>query len=121
MRHPEYSDTLLDHFRAPRGVGQVEGPDAEALVVSPIHGDNLRLTFAIREHRLSEVRFQCSGCVVAIASGSIATTLLQGRTVAEALALTDDAVVRALGGVPEGRRVCSVMVSRAVRLALAEP
>ena len=120
MRHPDYSDTLLDHFRAPRGVGQVDGPDAEAQVVSPIHGDTLRLTFAIREHRLTEVRFQCSGCVVAIASGSMATTLLEGRTIRQALALTDEEVVQALGGVPEGRRVCSVMVSQAVRQGLGK-
>ena len=120
MRNPEYTDTLLDHFRAPRGVGQVECPDAEAEVVSPVHGDSLRLTFAIREHLVTEVRFQCRGCVVAIASGSIATALLEGRTVRQALALTDEDVVRALGGVPEGRRECSVMVSQAVRQALGD-
>ncbi len=121
MHHPDYSDTLLDHFRAPRGVGQVRDPDAEAQVESPIHGDTLRLTFAINEGYLTEVRFQCRGCVVAIASGSVATTLLEGRTVRQALALTDDDVVRALGGVPEGRRACSLMVSHTVQKALGGP
>jgi len=118
MRHPEYSETLLDHFHHPRGAGEVQPADAEAVVASEAHGDALRLTFAIEAGRLKTVRFQCRGCVVAIAAGSAATTLLEGRTTEEALALTDDDVIRALGGVPEGRRECSVLVARTVHKAL---
>ncbi len=113
-----YSEALLDHFRHPRNAGEVESPDAEATVVSELHGDTLRLTFALRGGRIEDVRFQCLGCTVAIAAGSAGTELLRGRTIAEALALTDEDVVRALGGVPESKRACSLLVRRAVQAAL---
>lgn len=118
MGHPDYSQMLLDHFRRPRNVGEIDQPDAEARVESPVHGDVLRLTFAIDRDRITDVRFQCYGCSVAIASGSVATTLLVGRTIDEALALTDDDVQQALGGVPEAKRECSLVVRHAVQRAL---
>jgi NifU-like protein involved in Fe-S cluster formation len=101
---PEYSETVMDHFRNPRGVGEVAPPDAEARLASPVHGDELRLAFALEGDRITEVRFRCRGCVVAIAAASVATTLLEGRTIADALALTDDDVVAALDGGP--RAIC---------------
>ena len=110
----------MEHFRQPRNVGEIDRPDAEARVQSPVHGDNLRLTFALKGDRISRVRFQCSGCAVAIASGSVATTLLAGRTVDEALALTDEDVQRALGGVLEHKQRCSLVVRDAVQLALGD-
>ena len=115
---PEYSETVMDHFRNPRGVGEVAPPDAEARLASPVHGDELRLTFALEGDRIAEVRFRCRGCVVAIAAASVATTLLEGRTIADALALTDDDVVAALDGVPEAKRKCSLIVSETVKAAL---
>jgi len=114
----EYSETLKDHFRNPRGVGDVDRPNAEARFVSPVHGDELRLTFAIEGDRIAKVRFRCRGCVVAIAAASVATTLLEGRTVAEALDLTDEEVVAALDGVPEAKRRCSLIVAETARAAL---
>jgi len=116
--HPDYSDRLLDHFRQPRNVGDVPDPDAQAEVESPLHGDRLRLTFRIAGERIVETRFRCLGCTVAIAAGSAATELLTGRTVAEALAITDEAVAAALGGVPERRAQCSLLVRRTVQAAL---
>ena len=117
--HPDYPDALLDHFRNPRNVGDVPGADAFAEVESPLHGDRLRLSFRIEDGRIAEVRFRCLGCTVAIAAGSAATVLLQGRTIDEALTLTDADVARALGGVPGRRAECSLLVRRAVRAALA--
>jgi nitrogen fixation NifU-like protein len=115
----EYSELLLEHFRNPRNVGEVERWDAEARVTSPLHGDTLRLTFELDGERIRQVRFQCLGCTVAIAAGSVATVLLAGRTRDEALALTDADVAEALGGIPETRRACSILVAEAVRAALA--
>ena len=117
FHHPDYPAELLDHFRNPRNVGTLTAPDAQALVESPLHGDTLRLTFALEGERIRNVRFQCRGCTVAIAAGSVATVLLEGRTITEALLLNDDDVDRALGGVPENRRGCSLLVARAVRAA----
>ena len=119
MRHPEYSDGLLDHFRNPRNVGEIPNPDARAEVTSPLHGDTLCLTFALDGDRIRAVRFRCLGCPVAIAAGSVSTVLLCGATITEALRLTDEDVARALGGVPERKRACSVLVREAVALALA--
>lgn len=118
-RHPEYSEELLRHFRDPRNVGAVEGPDAEAEVESPVHGDKLRLTFELGGERILDVRFQCYGCVVAIAAGSAATVLLLGRSITDALALTDEDVIRALGGVPLHKRACSLLVRETVQRALS--
>lgn len=118
MNHPVYPETLLDHFRRPRNVGEVVRPDAEGRGVSPIHGDAIRLTFAIRGDLITQVRFQCYGCVVAIAAGSVATTLLTDRTLEEALALSNDRISAALGGVPESKRRCSLVVQEAVESAL---
>ena len=118
-RHPEYSEALLDHFHHPRNVGALESPDAQAFVESPLHGDTLRLTFALEGDRIRQVRFQCRGCTVAIAAGSAATTLLEGRTITEALRLGNDDVDRALGGVPEDRLGCSLLVAEAVRAAFS--
>lgn len=118
MGHPEYSDVLLDHFRNPRNVGALAAPDAEGSAASGIHGDTLRLCFALEGGRIREVRFRCLGCPVAIAAGSVATELLLRRTITEALALTDEDVIRALGGVPERKRACSILVREAVQRAL---
>ncbi len=120
MHHPEYSDELLDHFRNPRNVGEFDHPDAMAEVHSPLHGDTLRLSFALRGERIEGVRFRCLGCPVAIAAGSAATVLLCGRSITEALELTDEDVIRALGGVPPRKKACSVLVREAVQEALSK-
>jgi len=119
MRHPEYSDLLLDHFRNPRNVGEIAEPDARGEAVSALHQDALRLTFALDGERIREVRFLCLGCPVAIAAGSVSTELLRGASITEALRLTDEDVVRALGGVPERKRACSLLVREAVAAAFA--
>lgn len=100
-------------------MGEIAAPDARAEVTSPLHGDTLRLTFSLEGNRIREVRFLCLGCPVAIAAGSVGTELLRGASITEALRLTDEDVARALGGVPERKRACSVLVREAVVSALA--
>ncbi len=113
-----YSPRLLEHFRSPRNVGEVARPDAEARVENHLCGDVLRLTLTLDGGRIAEARFQCRGCVVAIAAGSVVTTLLPGRTVAEALALRVTDLEAALGGAPPGRRPCLSLAREAVVEAL---
>lgn len=120
MRHPDYSATLLDHFHNPRNVGVVPERDAEGTAESPLHGDTLRLSFALEGERIREVRFLCLGCPVAIAAGSIATLLLGGRSITQALALEDEDVIQALGGIPEHKRACSLLVREAVAKAFSK-
>jgi nitrogen fixation NifU-like protein len=114
----DYSETILDHFENPRNVGDVDCPDAEATVRSPVHGDRVKLTFRICAGKIVEVRFRALGCPVTIAAASMATVLLRNRTIQQALALRDEEVARALGGIPEERLLCSVLVERAVKEAL---
>ena len=122
MLHPDdFGTILLDHFENPRNAGELENPDAAATVTSAVHLDTLRMTFRVSAGRLESVRFLCRGCPVAIAAASMATTRLTGLTVDEALALRDSEIVDLLGGIPEGRRACSLLVERVVREAFASP
>jgi NifU-like protein involved in Fe-S cluster formation len=114
----EYSSTVLEHYRNPRNVGEIEGSAAVAQVGDPAHGDVLRLGLRIEGDRVIEARFKSFGCTAAIAAGSMATLLLEGKSLEEAGRLTDQDVARALGGLPESKMHCSVLVAEAVREAL---
>jgi nitrogen fixation protein NifU and related proteins len=113
-----YSPLLLEHFRNPRNVGEVDRPDAGARVENALCGDVLRLTVTLDEGRITNARFQCRGCVVAIAAGSVVTDLLPGKTVAEALALRESDLEAVLGSAPAGRRPCLSLAREAVLAAL---
>jgi nitrogen fixation protein NifU and related proteins len=114
----KYSDQVLDHSRSPRNVGEVRDTAAVAQVGDPESGDVLRISMKIEGGRILEARFKAFGCTAAIAAGSMATTLLVGRSVEEAGRLSNDEVVRALGGLPESKVRCSVLAEQAVREAL---
>ncbi len=113
-----YSDVVLDHYRNPRNVGEIPGADAVAQVGDPASGDVLKISMRIEEGTVAEARFKAFGCTAAIAAGSMATTLLVGRSVEEAARLTNLDVVRALGGLPEPKIQCSVLVEQAIQGAL---
>jgi len=116
----DYSDIILDHFENPRNVGVVENPDAVGLAGNPACGDRMELTLRIRGDRIEEARFKASGCGAAIASASMTTVLLTGRTLADAGALTDGEVAQALGGLPPAKLHCSVLAEDAIRSALTD-
>jgi len=116
--HPEYSQKLLDHYRSPRNVGEIEGADAVVTVGNPGHGDVLRLSLRIDRGKVAEARFKSFGCAVAIAAGSVTTEILRGMRVDEISGVTNSVVAEALGGVPEGKMECSVLAERAIREAV---
>jgi nitrogen fixation protein NifU and related proteins len=95
-----YSPRLLEHFEHPRNAGVVREAQASAQIENPACGDVLKLTAMLTDEIISEIRFQAQGCVPAIACGSALTELVQGKTLAEASALTREDVVREVGGVP---------------------
>lgn len=113
-----YSDTVMDHARNPRHVGEIQGTSAVAQVGDPETGDVLRISLRIEEEIVVEARFKSFGCTAAIASGSMATTLLRGRSVEDAARLTNRDVVEALGGLPASKIQCSVLAEQAIREAL---
>jgi nitrogen fixation NifU-like protein len=114
----EYSSTVLDHYRNPRNVGEIEGSPAVAQVGDPAHGDVLRLGLLIAGGRVVDARFKSFGCTAAIAAGSVTTVLVIGRRIDEVERVTNQDVVEALGGLPESKLHCSVLAEQAIREAL---
>lgn len=114
----DYNATVLDHYRNPRNVGEIEGSPAIAQVGDPAHGDILRLSLRIEGNLVVDARFKSFGCTAAIAAGSMVTTLIQGRPIAEVERITNCDVSEALGGLPESKRHCSVLAEQAIGEAL---
>ena len=113
-----YHPTVLDHFLNPRNLGEVEDADGIGEVGEAACGDLMRLSLKIEAGRIREARFKTFGCAAAIASSSMATELVTGRTLEEALRLTNEDVAAALGGLPPGKIHCSVLAEEAIQAAL---
>ena len=113
-----YTETVMDYFTNPRNVGVLEGADAVAETGSPECGDVTKIYLKIRDNRIVDVKFQTLGCAAAIASSSMATELVKGKTLEEAWALTKDDVADALGGLPEPKLHCSVLAEDAIHKAI---
>lgn len=113
-----YSPQLLDHFQNPRNPGQVANPDASATVENPACGDILELSMKFSEGRISEIGFRAKGCVPSIACGSALTDLVKGKTIEEALNLSREAVVLAVGGLPDTNIHASHLAIDALTAAL---
>jgi len=96
-----FNERLLDHFRNPRNVGELEAPAVTVEVGNPACGDILRLSVKVKEGRVAEIRFQAKGCVPAMACGSALTDLVRGKSVTEASRLQPEDVVKAVGGLPQ--------------------
>jgi len=96
-----YSAQLLDHFQNPRNAGEVEGADGAAEIENPVCGDVLRLTLKVEGGRVTEIRFRAKGCVPAMACASALTELVKGETLEEARSVGREALIAAVGGLPE--------------------
>jgi nitrogen fixation NifU-like protein len=117
-----YTETLIDHFANPRHVGEMAPDEADgyAVIGDPSCGDQMKLWIRVQDGRIADIRFRSFGCPGAIATSSMATELACGRTVEEALALTDDDVIAALGGIPENKRHCSLLGINALHAAIRD-
>jgi nitrogen fixation protein NifU and related proteins len=99
-------------------VGRVAEPSGEALVKSPLDSDTVLITLRIEHNLIKEAKFKCMGCAVAIACSSMATEMVQGKTVEEAYSVTEQKVAEALGGIPEYKMRCSNLAPAAIRNAI---
>lgn len=115
-----YSETVMDHFRNPRNVGVIEDADGVGEVGNVQCGDIMKIYLKINEGIISDVKFETFGCGSAIASSSMATEMIKGKPVAEAMALTNRAVAEALDGLPAHKIHCSVLAEEAIKKALQD-
>lgn len=115
-----YSETVMDHFANPRNMGDMENPSAVGNVGNPVCGDMMRLFLKIENGVIVDVKFKTFGCGAAIASSSMLTEMLKGKTLDEAMAISNEEVVNALGGLPEAKIHCSVMAEEALKAAMED-
>ena len=115
-----YSEKVMDHFRNPRNVGTIENADGVGEVGNAKCGDIMKIYLKIRDGVIEDVKFETFGCGSAIASSSMATELIKGKPVSEAMALTNKAVAEALDGLPAHKLHCSVLAEEAIKAALKD-
>lgn len=115
-----YTDKVMDHFTNPRNVGEVDNADGIGQVGNPVCGDIMRLTIKVEDGIINDVKFKTFGCGAAIATSSMTTELALGKTLEEALALTNKAVAEELGGLPPNKMHCSNLAADALHLAIKD-
>ena len=115
-----YSEKVMDHFRNPRNIGVIEDADGIGEVGNAKCGDIMKIYLKIENDIITDVKFETFGCGSAIASSSMATDLIKGKPVEEALSLTNKAVVEALDGLPAHKLHCSVLAEEAIKAALKD-
>ena len=115
-----YTETVMDHFMNPRNVGEMENADGVGEVGNAKCGDIMKMYLKIENNVITDVKFETFGCGSAIASSSMATEMIKGKTVEEALAVTNKQVVEALGGLPAHKLHCSVLAEESIKSAVKD-
>ncbi len=115
-----FTDQVIDHFSNPRNVGIMEGADAKGTGGDPKCGDFLTIYIKVRENVIEDISFLVQGCIAAIATSSMTTELAKGKTLEEALKISNQVISDALGGLPEEKMHCSVLGASALKNAIEE-
>ncbi|MEG1430216.1 MAG: Fe-S cluster assembly scaffold protein NifU [Oscillospiraceae bacterium] len=115
-----YSEKVMDHFSHPRNMGEVENASGVGQVGNAKCGDIMRMSIEVENDIITDVKFKTFGCGAAIATSSMATELVKGKPISEALTLTNQAVVEALDGLPPQKLHCSVLAEEAIRAAISD-
>lgn len=119
MVENSYGPIIMDHLTHPRNSGEMEAPDGVADVKNPACGDRMRLFIKVDGERIVEATFLASGCGPAIAASSVATVMLKGKTIEEALRISHRVVSEALGGLPPTKMHCAHLAEKAIRTAIS--
>ena len=121
----EYNEKVLKHFRNPRNMGGIKNPDGQAMVGNPICGDIMQMTIRVGRNKkgeeiIKDVKFKTLGCGAAVASSSMGTIMAKGKTLEEAMRLTNKQVEEALGGLPPTKLHCSNLAAEAIHKAIED-
>jgi nitrogen fixation NifU-like protein len=116
----EYSEKVMDHFMNPRNVGVIEDADGVGRTGNPVCGDLMEMSIKIEDDVITDIRFRTFGCGAAIATSSMATELIKGKTIDEALEISNRAIAEALDGLPPIKMHCSVLAAEALRATMVD-
>ena len=116
----QYSEKVMDHFKNPRNVGEIENPDGVGYVGNPVCGDIMELYIKVKDGIIVDTKFKTFGCGAAIATSSIVTEMVKGKRIEEALKISNRAVAEALDGLPPVKMHCSVLAEEALRSAIED-
>ncbi len=115
-----YSEKLMEHFRNPRNMGRIENADGMGKVGNPVCGDVMYLYIKVRNNRLEDIKFETFGCAAAIGTSSMITELAKGKTLEEALKITNSDIAESLDGLPPVKMHCSVLAADALKAAIKD-
>ena len=113
-----YSELVMEHFRNPRNMGSIEDADGMGEVGNPQCGDMMRITIKVKDDILEDVKFQTLGCGAAVATSSMVTEMAKGKSLTEAITISNKAVAEALGGLPPAKMHCSNLAADRLRAAI---
>ncbi len=117
MAPQQYSQKVMEHFMHPRNVGEIENPDGVGHVGNPICGDIMELYIKVKDNIIVDAKFKTFGCGAAIATSSMVTELVKGKTIEQALEISNKTVAEALDGLPPVKIHCSMLAEEALKLA----
>jgi nitrogen fixation NifU-like protein len=115
-----YNEKVMDHFMHPRNVGEIDNPDGVGQVGNPVCGDIMKIFLRIQDGRIEDIKFKTFGCGAAIATSSMVTELVKGKTLDEAMQISNKAVAEALDGLPAPKMHCSNLAADALHAAIED-
>jgi nitrogen fixation protein NifU and related proteins len=115
-----YNPLVMEHLTHPRNKGEMKNPDGVGQAQNPVCGDTMRLFIRVEAGRITDASFLTFGCGAAIASSSVTTEMIKGKTLEEALSISDQTIVEALGGLPPTKIHCSILSEKAIKAAVLD-
>ena len=116
----QYSEKVMEHFRNPRNVGEIENPDGTGRAGNPVCGDIMELYISVKDGRIVDAKFKTFGCGAAIATSSMLTQMVKGKTIEEAMNISNKSVAENLGGLPPIKMHCSILAEDALKAAITD-
>jgi nitrogen fixation NifU-like protein len=115
-----YNKKVMDHFLNPKNLGELQNPDGEGQVGNPVCGDVMKLQIKVKDNRINDIKFKTLGCAAAIATSSVLTELAKGKTLEEAEKITNNDIIKELGGLPKAKVHCSLLAQDALKKAIKD-